>query len=272
MQLLIGSLTAILIAILATRAGSLSRSGGLAAALIGTMVFGLGGWQWAILLLAFFITSSLLTRAFKKRKSTLEEKFAKGGKRDAGQVLANGGVAAICAALGGAFPAASWTWWLFAAALAAVNADTWATELGVLNRTEPRLITNGRPVERGTSGGISWAGTLAALAGSGLIAVLAVMAAPEPFDALPSWQAFGLLAISGLLGSLFDSLLGATIQAIYHCPQCDKETERHPLHLCGTATSHLRGWKWLDNDFVNLACSLAGVFVMTGSSLALGWI
>jgi uncharacterized membrane protein len=55
--------------------------------------------------------------------------------------------------------------------------------------------------------------------------------------------------------------LGATIQAIYHCPHCNKETERHPIHTCGTATSHFRGWKWLNNDLVNFLASLVGMIV-----------
>jgi uncharacterized membrane protein len=57
---------------------------------------------------------------------------------------------------------------------------------------------------------------------------------------------------------LFDSLLGATIQAIYYCPLCHKETERHPLHTCGTSTSQRRGWYWLNNDLVNFLASVVG--------------
>ena len=257
MQLLYGFLLALLIAFLAYRAHSLNKSGALAAVLTGTIIFGVGGWQWAILLLTFFITSSGLSRTFKKQKTKLEEKYSKGHERDAGQVFGNGGIAALFALLHGFFPAALWPWLGFAAALAAVNADTWATELGVLNPRPPRMITNLRKVvEKGTSGGISLVGTLASIAGSAVIAILALFLNPAVTPALCL-----LLTASGLAGSLFDSLLGATVQAIYFCPKDQKETERHPLHLCGTETVHLRGWKWLTNDWVNFACGAMGAVI-----------
>lgn len=270
MQLLYGFLLALLIAFLAYRAHSLNRSGALAAVITGTIIFGIGGWEWAILLLTFFITSSALSRAFKKRKIGLDEKYSKGHERDAGQVFGNGGIAALFALLHGFFPDALWPWLGFAAALAAVNADTWATELGVLNPRPPRMITNlSKQVEKGTSGGISLVGTFASLAGSALIATLAILLSPTPNTDHPStslWAGWllitdywSLITLSGLAGSLFDSLLGATVQAIYFCPKDQKETERHPLHTCGTETVHLRGWKWLTNDWVNFACGAMGV-------------
>lgn len=258
MQLLLGLAIAILVAFGAYRAGSLSRSGAFAATLVGMLVFGLGGWQWAVLLLAFFITSSALSRAFRRRKQGLDEKFSKGSRRDAGQVFGNGGVAALFAALHYFYPDASWMWVAFAGCLAAVNADTWATELGVLNPGPPRLITNpGREAEKGTSGAVSPFGTLAALAGALLIGVCAVLFSPYP----ASGELGLAVALAGLLGSLFDSLLGATVQAIYDCPSCLKETEHHPLHTCGTPTILRRGWPWLDNDLVNLGCGLSGVLL-----------
>lgn len=263
-QLLLGFLIAALIALAAYRAHSLSRSGALGAVLTGAIIFGMGGWQWGVLLVAFFVSSSMLTRLFGKRKASLNEKFEKGGRRDLGQVLANGGIASLFALLNYFFPGSSWTWAGFAASLAAVNADTWATELGVLNPSEPRLITNlHKRVERGTSGGISLYGTLAALAGSAFIALTALLFSPFTLSGLSAYlMAFGFITLSGLAGALFDSLLGATVQAIYRCPQCDKETERHPLHTCGTQTAQVRGWGWLDNDLVNLACAVSSALVI----------
>ncbi len=257
-QLLLGFIFAIIISLLAYKAKSLDKSGAITATIEGTLIFGLGGWEWAILLLAFFISSSALSKMFKKRKANLQEKFDKGSRRDAMQVLGNGGLAALFAALHYFFPDALWTWLGFSAALAAVNADTWATELGVLNPTQPRLITNlKQKVEKGTSGGVSITGTLASLAGAALIAVLAAILTPSG----SFLSIFILITIAGLLGALFDSYLGATVQAIYYCPACEKETERHPEHLCGTETRYFRGWKWLKNDWVNFACAGLGILI-----------
>jgi uncharacterized protein (TIGR00297 family) len=270
MQPLLGFILAIIIAYLAYRAHSLNQSGAIAAVVVGTVIFGLGGLQWAILLLIFFITSSALSRLFKKRKQGLDEKFSKGHERDAGQVFGNGGLATAFVLVHAFWPESTVGWVGFAAALAAVNADTWATELGVLNPTPPRIITNlGKRVEKGTSGGISLFGTLASLAGSGIIGIFAYLFQPIPN--LPGaalafgdpWdeKIFFVVTFAGLAGSLFDSLLGATVQAMYYCPTDQKETEKHPLHTCGTQTVHIRGWKWLDNDWVNFACGAFGVVV-----------
>jgi len=256
MQLLLGFLFAIIIAYLAYRAHSLNKSGAIAATVTGTIIFGVGGLDWAILLLTFFITSSALSRAFKKRKQGLDEKFSKGHERDAGQVFGNGGIATAFAALHFFFPNELWPWLGFAAALAAVNADTWGTELGVLNPNSPRMITDLRKaVEKGTSGGISLIGTLAALAGSALIGILAALLHPTT-DSVSTGI---IVTLAGLAGALFDSFLGATVQAMYFCPTHNKETEKHPIHTCGTPTTHLRGWKWLNNDWVNFSCGAFGV-------------
>jgi uncharacterized protein (TIGR00297 family) len=259
MQLLAGLALGGLIGLLALRAGALSRSGALAATIVGGLIFGLGGLGWATLLLAFFISSSLLSRLFARRKRTLSEKFSKGSRRDWAQVTANGGLGALLAAAQALYPEQVWIWAAFVGAMAAVNADTWATELGVLNPTPPRLITNGRAVERGTSGAVSLGGSLAALGGAGLIALLAMLFSGE--------QALAILfagTLGGLSGSFFDSILGATLQAIYWCPACEKETERHPRHTCGSETRQFRGWRWLDNDWVNWLASLAGALVALG--------
>lgn len=264
MQFIPGFLFAALIGFLAYRAKALSLSGAWGATLTGGLIFGLGGIPWAVLLLTFFISSSVLSRLFSRSKAGLGEKFSKGSQRDIGQVLANGGLGALLALLFAFFPHQDWLWISFAGTMAAVNADTWATELGVLSRRSPRLITSGRLVERGASGGVTLVGYLAALAGAVLIGLGAVLFSPD----LLAWKLMLVIVLAGLAGSTFDSFLGATVQAIYYCPACQKETERHPLHRCGAQTSLTRGWSWLNNDLVNFFCSLAGACV----ALAVGWL
>jgi len=225
--------------------------------LSGGLIFGLGGIPWAVLLLTFFISSSLLSRAFAVSKFVLAEKFAKGSRRDYGQVLANGGLGALLALLLALLPLEEWPWIAFAGAMAAVNADTWATELGVLSASPPRLITNRKVVERGTSGGITLFGNLAALAGAALIGFGAALFTPD----IPALRLMAVFIVAGFAGATLDSFLGASVQAIYYCPQCQKETESHPRHRCGTETVQVRGWRWLNNDLVNFSCSLVGASV-----------
>ena len=259
-QLLVGFALGFCISLLAWKMHALSPSGAVAATLTGGLIFSLGGLPWAFLLLTFFISSSALSRLFTRRKIVLNEKFAKGNQRDWGQVLANGGLGILLVLAHIVWPLQAWPWIAFIGSMAAVNADTWATELGVLSRLPPRLITNGRVVERGTSGGVSPLGVLAALGGAVLVGGIAVVFST-------GWKALILLGnagLAGLTGSLFDSVLGASVQAIYRCPACQKETERHPLHLCGTETIRVRGWRWLNNDWVNFACSLVGAGVAVG--------
>jgi uncharacterized protein (TIGR00297 family) len=225
------------------------------------LIFGFGGLTGAALLLAFFISSSALSRFKESQKEKLAEKFSKGSQRDLAQALANGGLAALASVGWGLTGSPLW-WVAMAAALATANADTWATELGVLNKTAPRLITTGKVVEVGTSGGVSVGGTLAATAGALLIALVAGAACLlDPSLAAVRGQVIGLILLitaCGLVASLFDSFLGATVQAIYYCDTCQKETERHPLHSCGSPTRLVRGWAWLDNDWVNFGATLLG--------------
>jgi len=278
LQTIIGLTLGITIAVLAWNVKALNRSGALAAAFVGSVIFVFGGLSWAILLLFFFVSSSAFSWAFKVNKDKVEEKYSKGRRRDWGQVLANGilGVvlAVVYAFLGanGELQYISFldaeidlqllTWIAYGGVVASISADTWATELGVLNRSLPRLITTWLPVERGTSGGVSVYGYLAAISASFIVACLS------------AWLSFVMwgnehvvsgiilsVTLGGVAGSTFDSLLGATLQAIYYCPHCEKETERHPLHVCNTETIQIRGKLWLNNDTVNFVASLMGMLI-----------
>ncbi len=258
MQLLLGSSLAIIISYFAWRLHSLTIDGALAAACLGAIVFGLGGWQWAAIMLIFFTSSSIFSFTFKNSKRTLLNDYSKGSRRDAAQVLSNGGIAGLFVLLHLLYMQAQWPWLAYVSSLAAVNADTWATELGILDRNNPRLIIDlNKPVEKGTSGAISLVGTLAAVIGSLAIAIPAAAFA-NPVQ----WSLCVLITFSGLFGSLIDSFIGATVQGIYFCPTDVKETEKFPQHSCGTPTIHIRGWRWLNNDWVNVACSAFGALAI----------
>ena len=266
-RLSLGFVLSALIGCAAYRRGLLCRSGLVGALLIGTVTLGLGGWSWGVLLVAFFLSSSVFSRVDRGLKESLTEKFSKGSRRDLAQTLANGGLGTLIASLH-FFAPAPWMWVAFSAAIATVTADTWATELGVLSRSRPRLITTGKEVETGTSGGITWVGTSASLAGAMFIGLLAAaltwMGDSKGIGIGALWNAAGVflvVALAGLFGSLFDSWIGATVQAVYFCAACGKETEHHPTHRCGSPTRLLRGWRWLDNDGVNFLSSLAGAVV-----------
>ena len=246
------------------RRGSLSRSGALVAVPVGSIVVAGGGWWWGVLLVVFFATSSVLPRLRKRERAQVTEIAARGDERDAVQVLANGGLAAMLAATA---PLVSTDvraalFAAFAGAVAAVTADTWATELGAFSRVPPRSLTNGRPVAPGTSGGISPLGTGAAAVGA--LAIAATAAAGQAASWAPAaTDGVRLLlgvTVAGFAGSLVDSLLGATVQATYRCPRCASSTEQR-VHRCGTPTIPERGLAAIDNDVVNAAASLVGAAV-----------
>ena len=224
----------------------LTRGGAAGALAVGAAVTAGLGWRGLILLLAFFVSGSVLTQLAG----------GEGGQRNLRQVIANGGVAAVAALWG--------QWTVAAGALAAAAADTWATEIGAFSPTPPRLLTTGRPVPKGTSGGISLLGTLGALVGAVFMASVArLVESPGPLAALGAGSAprsAAWIVAAGIIGMLIDSLLGATLQGVYECPQCAARSERRDT-VCHEPVRLIRGWRWLDNDVVNLAATLTGAAV-----------
>lgn len=257
----VGAALSALVSALAYWGRALTIGGALAAWVVGTVVVGTTRWAWGGLLLLFFVTSSLLSFLRKADK----EKLAAGGKgarRDAGQVFANGGAAALAAGVALFAPVPA----IFAAycgSLAAATADTWATELGATFGGSPRLITNGRPVPAGTSGGVTPAGTLGGAAGAALIALAAMGVAQLGPTATASGvrvapeKLFVAVLVGGFAGMLVDSLVGATLQGKFVCDACGVSTESR-LHVCGKAARRVQGWAWLGNDWVNVTATFVG--------------
>jgi uncharacterized protein (TIGR00297 family) len=265
-QLVTAGIISVVVVALAVWRGSLSRSGAVGALLIGVLTYGLGGPVWGVVLGIFFVSSSLLSHFKEEEKRAAAEKFDKGHRRDLGQVLANGGLGAVLATLSALAPSSIW-FFLYVGVMATVTADTWATELGTLSRRPPRLITTGQIVEVGTSGGVSLLGTTVSLLGGLLIGLIAGLLQWRRGEKMLARAALAG-ALGGLTGSLVDSLLGATVQRIYYCDTCEKDTERQ-IHKCGTTTRPVRGWAWLNNDMVNFLSSIVGGAVAVAVGLLL---
>ncbi len=246
------------IGLLAYRRQSLDTSGVLGAIASGTSIVGMGGWSWGLSLIYFFVSSSLLSSFRAQEKaSTAVDKFSKGSRRDLAQVAANGGLATLFALLSGFLRSPSTRRRAkagFTGALATATADTWATELGVLSAASPHLITSGKSVAPGTSGGVTLLGMAASALGACSLGFF--FWACQGFR--KSLALTLLLALlSGMVGSCFDSALGATLQAMYTCPACKTETERR-IHHCGARTEFLRGLAWMNNDVVNFLATASG--------------
>lgn len=266
-RLALGVLFSSGVALLAYRRRSLNASGAVGAVVAGTTTVGMGGWSWGLTLIYFFVSSSLLSHFRERDKEiTAADKFSKGSQRDIGQVMANGGLAIVLALCHGFTTAPRLRALLHAAytgVLATANADTWATELGVLSSQQPHLITTGQPTSPGTSGGVTGLGTTASALGA--LSLGCVFWLLE--GAKPAHRLLPLLSLfAGLAGSTADSLIGATIQAMYYCPVCQKETERR-VHRCGTQTQPLRGIPWFDNDLVNFVSTAIGGLIACGLML-----
>lgn len=202
-QILIGVFLAVLCASIAFILNWLTIDGAISASIFGSFAYGLGGLIGAILILAFFISGSIISKDFISKEGFLEKKF----RRDGVQVWSNG------------FWFALWVliWFLagldafFIAAVTAVasaTSDTWATEIGG-NRMKgkTRLITSGKKVPPGTDGGISFYGTVAAILGASFIGGLYWLL---NMDA----HLIKILAIAviGFLGCVVDSYIGARFQ------------------------------------------------------------
>ncbi len=247
-----GFALAALVGFISFKIGFLSLSGSLMTFLLATFIFGLGGWAWAVPILTFFILSSLLSKFGKKQKQRFKNTFEKSGVRDYAQVLANGGIPGILMILNFIFPH-DFFYSLYLLSLAVATADTWSTELGVLSKSRPVLITTLKKVDPGISGAISLIGTLGGLVGAFLVILSGYLFARF------SLTHFLLLLIFSLLGDFLDSLIGATLQGQYQCNVCSKYTEKK-MH-CSKPTKLIQGYRIIDNDTVNLSANLLALFL-----------
>ena len=241
----------LIIAILSFKLRFLTKSGSIAVFLLAFIVFGIGGWQWTIPILTFFVFSSVLSKIRKNKNKNVETFFEKSGQRDYTQVFANGGTAAILI-IDYFFTGNNLIFILYVASIASVCADTWATEIGTMKKNKTYNILNFKKIEQGISGGISLVGILGAASGALLISLSSIY-----WTNINHVFFIFVIIISGILASLVDSVLGASLQVQYKCISCNSITERQ-IH-CNEPAVKSSGIKWINNDVVNLLSSIAGV-------------
>ena len=243
-------------------------SGVISGGIVTLLMYVISPFLWCALLL-FFLSSSLVSKWKIKQKMSILLEFSKDSQRDSIQVISNSlpaimfGIIYLMVDLYPRILNSSnnslmvTSPWLFAAftTIATHNADTWMTEIGISSNKNPRLITNlKKTVPKGTSGGISILGTSAGIIGSMMISIIytITLLINSSLHGREILTLFLFLSSFGLLGSLIDSLEGATIQRIYYCELCCKETEKR-IHKCGTEAKFLRGYRFITNDIVNLS-------------------
>jgi len=170
-------------------------------------VIWIGTGEVALLsLFTFFIIGTLASSWKKDAKARLRLDQEYDGKRGIQNVLANGGTAGILSFLAFIIPEYHHILFIMAiTSFAAACSDTLSSELGnVYGRKYFNIITL-KPAQRGIDGGVSLEGFGFGIFGSLIIALLPVL-----FQA--DLKVFVIIAISGFLGNIIDSILGATLQ------------------------------------------------------------
>jgi uncharacterized protein (TIGR00297 family) len=174
----------------------------------------MGHWTWLLILLAFLLASHKATKWRFEEKKIRNMSESDDGHRGWINVLANGGLPAIVAAV--AFFQEDWEFgiWVFSAAVAVAAADTFASEIGCLD-DNVRMITTLKPCEAGLNGGFSSTGQKAALLGSSMIGVLTFFAwyATNSNSEITDGLYLSIITcIIGWIGCQVDSILGAVFE------------------------------------------------------------
>jgi uncharacterized protein (TIGR00297 family) len=225
----------------------LDLSGAVAAVILGSTVVLFSGWIWLLPLAFFLLSSSLISRIpFLKGKG----KATKAGRpRDWKQVFCNGAVYGILSTVYSLSPAVyqSDMYLLMLVSMAVATSDTWASEIGVGFRGKVIDLVSFKKVEAGMSGGVSFAGTIAALVGATAIAALSFILLPFMHQPL---NAFLFTTVAGFSGMMLDSLLGALLQGKYLSNTGDL------LDFKSKESRLFKGFDSIDNDSVNLISQL----------------
>ena len=249
----------VLVALAAVLLKTIDGRGFLGSIAVGLAIIYGGGLEWFIVVAVFFILGVAFTLYRYGYKKALGGAQDKGGARNWPNILANGGAASLYALGNFFFPSIYWAA-LFLGAVSTAAADTAATELGLLSKGRPRLLTRpSKAVPPGTSGGVSPLGFLGAVLASVILGAMASVLGilPLPFFHPRTWLVLGTVSVvGGLSGAVADSLAGALVQRKGYCVVCMKPTEA--IRHCGEKTRVSGGVPFIENNVVNVVATVAG--------------
>lgn len=200
----------VLLGIVIYKKGILDFYGSLVALFIGISIASSAGFTWLLLLIVFLFTGFLSTKYNYNKKAELNVAEKNHGRRSAHNVLANGAMPTIFALLWHFNDSASMDPLLkasYIAAVATVTGDTMSSEIGVLSKKGPYLISTFKKVPVGSHGGISFLGELVGVAGTLLIGISAWV-----FGMADIKVALLAGVVGGFIGFHFDSYLGAVFE------------------------------------------------------------
>jgi uncharacterized protein (TIGR00297 family) len=187
-------------------AKTVDTSGVVAGFLVGFAIYAFLDWRGYLLLLAFFVIGSACTKFGYKSKAAAKIAQEGGGRRGARHALANAGVATACALFAALTDHPVLFGMAFAGAFATAAADTASSEIGQVIGRRTFLLTNFRPVPRGTEGAVSVEGTLAGIIASAVIGGLGALVGLYP------WIAVLPIVLAAFVGTTFESLVGAALE------------------------------------------------------------
>ena len=258
MDFLIGIFISFMIAGIAYKKQSLNVSGFFSAILFGALIYVFGGLLLWACLIGFFISSSLLTKLHQKKDNEQINVQKKG--RNYVQVISNALVATIFSLL---YFLLEKEIYLIAAvvSIATSNADTWASEIGILSKGKTFSILNFKLLKKGSSGAVSVLGLMASIMGAAFIAFIFTVfySFMFTFDILTILIYMFIIIFGGFLGSIVDSFLGLLIQAKYKGKKTGVLSE--VKHMPNEQTILISGLAFITNDMVNFLSGLASSIV-----------
>ncbi|GAB5373006.1 hypothetical protein AAMO2058_001712900 [Amorphochlora amoebiformis] len=259
--------TAVLIALQGYKKKSLSFDGAIAAALVGGITLSVT-WRFGLTLLLFYFVSSKLTKIGLAEKAKIEAHAKKDATRGSRQVLGASLTAVIISLVYVAFISVDdlpidylsryWASFFLCAYMGFFSCscgDTWASEIGKLSKAKTAtMITTFKPVPKGTNGGVTTLGTLASIAGGIFIGIIFWLVGwiSTPNTDVPQWPLVPYGAALGGLGSLIDSILGATLQET-----CIDSKSGKIVSPKTPGARHVSGLDICSNEGVNLISSTA---------------